>query len=83
VRVSHSHGDCLVTEKLLDPANVHPGHDEAAGKCVPQAVPTKIRDLPVLEYGLKPTPWLSGATADAFRGWEPLAESVSSALTAA
>jgi hypothetical protein len=75
VRVSHSRGNCLVTEKPLRGADVHPGHDEAASKCVSQAVPAKICDLRILENRLEPTPRLSGTPKTCSEASEPLTES--------
>jgi hypothetical protein len=46
----------------LHSADVHPGRDEAAGKCVSQAVPAKICDLRIFEKRLEPTSRLYGIT---------------------
>jgi hypothetical protein len=45
VVVPHGHGNALVPQKFLNSAQVNPGHYEAAGEGVPEAMPGEARIL--------------------------------------
>jgi hypothetical protein len=74
VRVSHSHANGFVTEKLLHGAHIHPAITRRLPNVCPRAMPAKIRDLCILEHRLEPTPTLWLPT-DTSQDRESIAES--------
>jgi hypothetical protein len=61
----------MVLCPLLDRANVHSGHDEAARECVSQAVPRKPAQPSGFHGRSKPESWLYGPATDKVRGTRP------------
>jgi len=54
VRVSTCHGDGFVSHQLLDGSQVNTGHCQAAGKGVPETVPSEVCETRHLNGWVKP-----------------------------
>ena len=59
VGIPHCHGNALVPQKLLNSAQVYPGHYETAGEGVPEAMPGESPNLGSAHCWLKPVAWAS------------------------
>src|SRR5215475_15534212 len=57
VSIPDGHLNRLVTHQFLNRAEVNPGHDQPARKCVTKAMPSEILQFCVLYHSIEPESW--------------------------